>query len=101
MRIKRDTKQLIEQFASQPGVESEEFDCKSKEIIELPFIADYEADDPKGKYRKLDSNILKPLVNDGAVIITEKGREKVAQVTADGENTLHAFRYMTNSDTNL
>lgn len=34
MRIKRDTKQLIEQFASQPGVESEEFDCKSKEIIE-------------------------------------------------------------------
>lgn len=34
MRIEGDTKQLIQQFASQPGVESEEFDCKSKEIIE-------------------------------------------------------------------
>lgn len=34
MRIERETKQLIEQFASQPGVESEEFDCKSKEIVE-------------------------------------------------------------------
>jgi hypothetical protein len=88
-------------FIAEEGPLSKKALIEYAEEKELPFIADYEADDPKGKYRKLDSNILKPLVNDGAVIITEKGREKVAQVTADGENTLHAFRYMTNSETNL
>ncbi|WP_436931230.1 AlbA family DNA-binding domain-containing protein [Halosimplex halobium] len=34
MRLQQETEKLIEQFASQPGVESEEFDCKSKEIVE-------------------------------------------------------------------
>lgn len=34
MRLERETRRLVDQFASQPGVESEEFDCKSKEIVE-------------------------------------------------------------------
>lgn len=36
MNIERETRRMIERFASQPGVESEEFDCKSKEIVESP-----------------------------------------------------------------
>ncbi|WP_081461384.1 AlbA family DNA-binding domain-containing protein [Halalkalicoccus jeotgali] len=34
MRLEQETKRLVERFASEPGIESEEFDCKSKEIIE-------------------------------------------------------------------
>ncbi|WP_312909311.1 RNA-binding domain-containing protein [Natronosalvus caseinilyticus] len=34
MRIEQETKRLVKRFASEPGVESEEFDCKSKEIVE-------------------------------------------------------------------
>lgn len=64
------------------------------EDVELPFLADYESDDPKGKYRKLDSNILEPLVEDGYVTISERGRKKIVHLTSEGENTLDAFRYM-------
>ncbi|WP_199233648.1 helix-turn-helix domain-containing protein, partial [Halorubrum sp. SP9] len=34
MNMENETKQLIKQFSSKPGVESEQFDCKSKEIVE-------------------------------------------------------------------
>ena len=34
MHLEQETKRLVEQFASEPGVESEELDCKSKEIVE-------------------------------------------------------------------
>lgn len=34
MRRKRETQRLVERFASEPGVESEELDFKSKEIVE-------------------------------------------------------------------
>jgi predicted HTH transcriptional regulator len=34
MHLEKDTKRLVKRFASEPGVESEEFDCKSKEIVE-------------------------------------------------------------------
>lgn len=34
MRLEQETKRLVERFASEPGVESEEFDCKSKEIVD-------------------------------------------------------------------
>ncbi|GAA0249532.1 helix-turn-helix domain-containing protein [Haladaptatus pallidirubidus] len=33
MRLEQETKRLVEQFASEPGVESEELDFKSKEIV--------------------------------------------------------------------
>lgn len=65
---------------------------------DLPFIADYEGNDPKGKYRKLDSAIIKPPVQDGTITIAERGREMMARITSDGENTLHAFRYMLDAD---
>jgi hypothetical protein len=61
---------------------------------QLPFIADYEGDDAKGKYRKLDSAILTPLAEDGAISLDQQGRRKVARITPDGENTLRGFRYM-------
>lgn len=34
MRLEQETERLVERFASEPGVESEEFDCKSREIVE-------------------------------------------------------------------
>jgi len=64
----------------------------------LPFIADYNGDNPKGKYRKLDSTILGPLQDDEAITVTEQGRKKMVQLTESGENTLHGFRYMVNSE---
>lgn len=69
------------------------------ETNSLPFIVDYAGSDPKGKYRKLDSAILEPLQDDGAVSITEQGRKKMVRLTESGGNTLHAFRYMVESET--
>jgi hypothetical protein len=60
----------------------------------LPFIADYEGGDIKGKYRKLDSAILDPLVENGSISLDQQGRRKVASITPTGENTLRGFRYM-------
>jgi len=60
----------------------------------LPFLANYEGDDPKGKYRKLDSDILNPLVEDGHAEVFERGREKMVRITNEGENTIEAFKYM-------
>jgi hypothetical protein len=79
---------------------AEEEPVSKKQLIayaerhDLPFIAGYEGGDVKGKYRKLDSAILTPLVEDGAVSLEQQGRRKVARITPDGENTLRGFRYM-------
>lgn len=79
---------------------AEEGPVSKKRLIEyaesrdLPFIADYQGGDLKGKYRKLDAAILDPLVEDGSVSLDQQGRRKVAYITANGENTLRGFRYM-------
>lgn len=73
-----------------------------KDVIEfgeesnLPFIADYESTEPKGKYRLLDSRILQPLVENGYVEIEEVGRTKRLSITENGKNTLQALRYLIN-----
>lgn len=83
---------------------AEEGPVSKKELIEyaerreLPFIADYDGGDVKGKYRKLDAAILTPLVEDGAISLDQQGRQKVACITPDGENTLRGFRYMIDYD---
>lgn len=64
------------------------------ESQDLPFIAGYQGGDIKGKYRKLDSVILNPLVEDGSVSLDQQGRRKVAHITSNGENTLRGFKYM-------
>jgi len=66
------------------------------EEADLPFIADYESTEPKGKYRLLDSRILKPLVENEYVEIEEVGRTKRVSITENGENTLQAFQYLIN-----
>lgn len=63
------------------------------ESRDLPFIADYQGD-LKGRYRKLDSAILDPLVEDGSLGLDQQGRRKVAHITSNGENTLRGFKYM-------
>ncbi|SFS56289.1 HFX_2341 family transcriptional regulator domain-containing protein [Halostagnicola kamekurae] len=63
------------------------------EEIGLPFIADHDVEQ-KGKYRLLDNHVINPLEDDGYVTTEKKGREKIVKLTSDGQNTLHAFRYL-------
>lgn len=85
--------QMLQQIHEEGGISKQDL-IQYAEEVELPFIADYESDEPKGKYRKLDSNILNPLSDDGYITISERGRQKMVQLTPEGENTLDAFRYM-------
>jgi len=71
------------------------------ESQDLPFIADYQGDEIKGKYRKLDSVILNPLVEDGYISLEQQGRRKVAHITSNGKNTLRGFKYMIENSENL
>lgn len=48
----------------------------------------------KGKYRLLDTHIVKPLKERGWITETKQGRNKVLSLTPDGEAALQAFRWM-------
>jgi hypothetical protein len=85
--------QMLAYIADEGPVSKKEL-IEYAERQELPFIADYEGRDAKGKYRKLDAAVLNPLADDGTISIDQQGRRKVARVTPDGENTLRGFRYM-------
>lgn len=89
---------ILEYIADEGPVSKQEL-IEYGEENDLPFIAGYEAGDPKGKYRKLDSAIIEPLSEDGSILVTEQGRKKMVRITESGGNTLHAFRYMLNSGT--
>ena len=88
---------MLEYIADEGPVSKQEL-IEYAEENNLPFIAGYEAGDPKGKYRKLDSVIIEPLSEDGSIFVTEQGRKKMVRITESGENTLHAFGYMLSSD---
>ena len=64
------------------------------EEVNLPFIADYESTEPKGKYRLLDSRILQPLVENEYIEVEAVGRTKRISITENGRNTLQAFQYL-------
>jgi hypothetical protein len=85
--------QILAYIADEGPVSKKEL-IEYAEKKELPFIADYEGSDVKGKYRKLDTAVIDPLAADGAVSIEQQGRRKMARITPDGENTLRGFRYM-------
>ena len=93
----REQVQMLARIAYQGPISKQDL-IRYAESEQLPFIADYESDEPKGKYRKLDAHILNPLLDDGYVTSSEQGRKKMIDITPDGENTLHAFRYMLDLD---
>jgi len=70
-----------------------------RELIEfgeregLPFLADYEGDTEKGKFRRLDAHIVSPLDEQEFVRVEEVGTQRRVFLTEDGRNTLRAFRY--------
>jgi hypothetical protein len=71
-----------------------------RELIEfgedagLPFLADYEGETSKGKFRRLDAHVVSPLLETGYVAVEEVGTQKRVFLTADGRNTLRGFRYL-------
>lgn len=71
-----------------------------KEIIEfgeknnLPFVADSTTGSMQGKYRRLETHVMKELVENGYVELESRGRKAYAEITEDGENTLRAFSYL-------
>lgn len=64
----------------------------------LPFIADYEGDGEKGKYRRLERHVVDPLVDRGYLAVDDAGRTKRVSTTERGRNTLRAFSYVLDAD---
>jgi len=64
----------------------------------LPFIAEYEGETTKGKFRRLDAHIVSPLTERGFITVREVGTQRRVFLTEDGRNTLRAFRYTLESD---
>ena len=60
----------------------------------LPFIADYEGEGEKGKYRRLERHVVDPLAERGYVTVDDVGRTKRVSTTERGRNTLRAFSYL-------
>jgi len=64
------------------------------EDAEPPFLADYEGETSKGKFRRLDAHVVSPLLETGYVEVEEVGTQKRVFLTSDGRNTLRGFRYL-------
>lgn len=60
----------------------------------LPFLADYDGETEKGKYRRLDTHVISPLTDWGFVRVEAVGTQRRIFLTEDGRNTLRAFRYL-------
>jgi predicted transcriptional regulator len=60
----------------------------------LPFIADYEANSDRARYRVLETHVLEPLTDRGFIETKETGRRIDIDLTEEGENTLSAFRHV-------
>ena len=60
----------------------------------LDFLAGREDADVKGKYRLLDSHVVRPLESHGYVDVDTRGRTRRLSITAEGRDTLRAFRYL-------
>lgn len=63
----------------------------------LPFITENDVKD-KGKYRVLDNEIVEPMQEREYITVTQDGRNKVVELTEEGENALRAFRYLVRPD---
>lgn len=64
----------------------------------LPFIADYDGEGEKGKYRRLERHVVDPLADRGYLTVEDVGRTKRVSTTERGRNTLRAFSYLLESD---
>ncbi|MEY7852113.1 DUF6293 family protein [Natrarchaeobius sp. A-rgal3] len=64
------------------------------EARELPFIADYDGDGEKGKYRLLERHVLEPLCEREYVIVEDVGRRRRVSITDSGREALRAFSYL-------
>lgn len=79
---------------------SKEAPASKKQIIEfaeengLDFISDLETDRPQGKYRRLESRVMKDLKAKNYVEHEDRGRTLLVHITEDGEKTLRAFSYL-------
>lgn len=60
----------------------------------LPFLAEYDGDTNKGKFRRLEAHIINPLENKGFIRVEEVGTQRRVFLTTDGRNTLRGFQYM-------
>lgn len=72
---------------------------------ELPFIARYDVDgvqNPnRGYYRRLDSQIITPMVERGYIDVEKHSKYRYVSTTQSGRNTLQAFRYLWKEDNPL
>lgn len=79
--------------------ENEMLDVTKSDLIDfsekknLQFIADRDVS-RKAKYRLLDSHIVEPLLNQGYIQITEKGRNRLVDISEDGRDLVRAFGFL-------
>lgn len=70
-----------------------------RELIEfgereaLPFVANYDGETNKGKFRRLKVHVVAPLAERGFVRVEEVGTQRRVFLTQDGRNVLRGFRH--------
>jgi len=89
--------------ANEPVTKQDLIDYGERE--ELPFHANYETDDvqnpTRGYYRRLDTQILDYLTEQGYIDIVERSKYRYISITEQGEDTLQAFLYLWKEETTL
>lgn len=81
-------------FINREGPVSKKEIIEYGEANELDFVADSETNSLQGKYRRLETHVIKGLKESKYVSLREQGRETYVEITEDGENTLRAFSYL-------
>lgn len=64
---------------------------KFAEDCNLDFLADFDGKE-KGKYRRLESNIISPLGESGYITVERSGRERIVTITTSGRKAKKAFK---------
>lgn len=82
------------QYVSEEGPVSKNNLIKFGSEADLPFMSDHDSEHRTGKYRLLDSHIIKPLLERDAISVEQIGRRSEVRITDDGKNTLRAFSYL-------
>jgi hypothetical protein len=71
---------------------------KFGEDSNLDFLADFEGKE-KGKYRRLDTQIITPLSKSDYINVRQDGRKKVVEITESGKDAQMAFEHLIKVDT--
>lgn len=81
-----------------PATKGELIEFSEKSNLE--FISDFSGKE-KAKYRRIDTNVIDPLLNRGYINVEKEGRSKLVDVTESGKDFRNAFVHLADRQTTL